>query len=440
MKFLTFSYALSSLVINEELKVAGQKLRPEIERIKAATGQGYETDYALVNLSADEGLRKTVFTLAQEKKALKPTTLVVIGIGGSNLGTMAVQEALYGRFYNEHKPDIKVYFADTVDTDYILDILLLVEQELEKDRTIILNVISKSGSTTETIANFEIFLHVLRKARPSDYQQLVVVTTDEGSKLWDFAQEHNFSRLAIPKKVVGRYSVLSAVGLFPLALLGVDIRALHNGAHSMMPALTNEDIFNNPAALSAAILYTHCKKGLTIHDTFLFSVDLEAIGKWYRQLMGESIGKEYNREGEQVFVGITPTVSIGSTDLHSVAQLYLGGPYDKMTTFIRVQKRKSNVALPVLDEFEKLVPKMQGKPLFAIMDAIFQGTQVAYQKNKRPFVTIELPEKSASCIGQLLQFKMMEMIYLGYLLDVNPFDQPNVELYKQETRKILIHE
>lgn len=437
MKFLTFSYAQSSLVSHDELQQAGEKLRPEIEQIKAATVQGYETDYASVNLPSDEQLRKTVLAVVEEKKALKPTTLVVIGIGGSNLGTVAVHEALYGRFYNEHKPDIKVYFADTVDSDYMLDILLLAEQELEKGRNVILNVISKSGTTTETIANFEIFLHVLRKARPADYHQYVVVTTDEGSKLWNFAQKYNFLRLAVPKKVGGRYSVFSAVGLFPLALLGVDIWALHSGAQSMIPALTNEDILNNPAALSAAILYTHYTKGITIHDTFLFSVDLEAVGKWYRQLMGESIGKEYNRAGEQVFVGITPTVSIGSIDLHSLAQLYLGGPYDKMTSFIRVQQSKSNVALPVLDEFDQLVGHIQGKPLHAIMDAIFQGTQAAYKKNKRPFVTIELPEKSASCVGQLLQFKLMEMIYLGALLEVNPFDQPHVELYKQETRKIL---
>lgn len=437
MKKITFDYVDTCLVTGDELMAAGQKLQDEITRISQARNSGYETDYASINVVFDRELLGQVKQVVKEKKSLNPTTLVVIGIGGSNLGTIAVHEAMYGTFYNEQKPEINVYFADTVDSDYIYDIILLLEQEVEKGHNIIINVVSKSGSTTETIANFEVLLHLLQHYKKDDYQKYVVVTTDEGSKLWKLAQEKGFSLVAVPSNVGGRYSVFSAVGLFPLAMLGVDIDALLAGAQSMVNECLNIDIFNNMAALSAAILFIHYKKGVTIHDTFTFSVDLKSVSKWYRQLMGESIGKAENRAGKTVNVGITPTVSVGSIDLHSVAQLYLGGPYDKFTTFIYSEKNKSNLSIPVLNEFENLVEKIQGKSLSTIMDAIMQGAQTAYKNNKRPFVSISIPEKSAYYLGQLLQIKMIEMMYLGYLLDVNPFNQPQVELYKKETRKIL---
>jgi len=440
MKMIKFHYEQTSLITNDELVAVGTRLYPEIERIKSALKQGYDTDYASINLLEDAHMLQQVKTIAQEKQALQPTVLVVIGIGGSYLGTAAIHEALFGKFYNEQNPAIKVYFADTVDTDYIYDIILLVEQEIEKGHHIIINVVSKSGRTTETIANFEIFLYLLQHYRTIDYHHYVVVTTDEGSPLWNLAEKKGLSRLAIPKKVGGRYSVFSAVSLFPLAMLGVNIDQLLAGARAMVATSSNTDIFVNNVALSAAILYCQYQKNITIHDTFLFSVDLENVGKWYRQLLGESIGKECDRQGNKVFIGITPTVSIGSTDLHSVAQLYLGGPYDKFTSFILVKKSKSNIAVPVLDEFEQLVAQIQGKRLSLIMDAVLKGVYAAYQKSKRPFVSIELPEKSAYYVGQLLQFKMIEIMYLGYLLDINPFDQPEVELYKKETRKILAHE
>ncbi len=437
MKTLSFSYADSALVSHDDLAALGNKLKPEIKRLDQAIKQDYQTPYASVYLSSDEALLKHIEAVVQEKKALRPSVLIVIGIGGSNLGAVAIHQALYGKFYNEQKPAIKVYFADAVDTDYIYDIILLIEQEFEKGNNVLINVISKSGTTTETIANFELFFHLLEQNKKGDYRDYVVATTDEGSKLWKFAQKEKLTCLTVPKNVGGRYSVFSAVGLFPLAMLGVSIKALRSGARSMLPVTTNQDIFNNPAALSAAILYHHYRQGKNIHDTFLFSVDFEGLGKWYRQLMAESIGKEYTTAGEQKFIGMTPTVSIGTVDLHSAAQLYLGGPYDKVTTFISVKKRKSNVVLSRLREFKKLVANLQEKSLSSITDAIFDGVQTAYKNNKRPFMHITLPEKEPYYVGQLLQLKMIEMMYFGFLLDVNPFDQPHVELYKAETRRIL---
>jgi len=153
--------------------------------------------------------------------------------------------------------------------------------------------------------------------------------------------------------------------------------------------------------------------------------------------MAESLGKEFNKKGETVNIGITPVISMGSTDLHSMAQLYLGGPYDKFTMFLSVENSNSHVNVPTLKGYSKLVYGIQGKSLESIMSAIMEGTKAAFRKGKRPFMEVKLPCKSEYYIGQFLQFKMIETIYLGFLLGVNPFDQPNVESYKEETRKIL---
>jgi glucose-6-phosphate isomerase len=153
--------------------------------------------------------------------------------------------------------------------------------------------------------------------------------------------------------------------------------------------------------------------------------------------MSESIGKEYDRVGNQIFTGITPTVSIGSVDLHSMAQLYLAGPYDKFTSFINIESNKNNTIIPDFDDYSKLIEIIQGKSLNEIMNAILKGVQTSFIKGKRPFMHIILPDKSEFSIGQLLQMKMMEMMYLGFLMGVNPFDQPNVVAYKNETKKIL---
>jgi glucose-6-phosphate isomerase len=438
MKPFSFLYEKISLISHDILHIASKKLIPEIERIRDARAEHYNTPYAFINLPDDRALVQTVHELAEQKKMFRPTAVVVIGIGGSNLGAMAVHKALFGTLYNEYDPTIKVYFADTVDTDYIWDIVLLVEQELEKRNNVIINVISKSGSTTETIANFELFVELICRYDPVNYRDYIVVTTDENSALWHVAQKEQLTTLIIPQHVGGRYSVLSAAGLFPLALLGVDITALHAGAQSVMPMALDSTIMHNNAAISALILAHHYVQGFSIHDTFLFSVDLEYLGRWYRQLMGESIGKQYAIDGQEKFIGMTPTVSVGSTDLHSVGQLNLGGPYDKFTTFVSVAQNKSDLIVPTLPTYATLVG-IQGRSLATLMNAIIQGVQRAYYLHERPYVSIVLPEKNAYYIGQFLQFKMMEIVYLATLLEVNPFDQPQVELYKKETKEILTH-
>ncbi len=229
---------------------------------------------------------------------------------------------------------------------------------------------------------------------------------------------------------------MSAVGLFPLAKAGINVTALVDGARKMRDRCLSSDIQENPAMMSAAILFAHYHAGRMINDNFIFHSELESLGKWYRQLLGESIGKEHDRDGKVVRIGITPTVSIGSTDLHSVGQLYLGGPKDKLTTFISAEygKRGSTITQEV---FAGVGEGIAGKKPADVAEAILKGVKIAYEKKGLPFMEILLSDITPASLGAFMQFKMMEMMYLGKLFNVNPFDQPNVESYKIETKNIL---
>jgi len=427
MTGIKFSWK-DSLVSKAEINKLERKLQPEIENMQEVELKEYNDDRASINLPDDRGSLKKVKRLVGECLRLKPDYLVVVGIGGSNLGTIAVQEAVLGKLYNQLNPELHVLFVDSVDSDSLSDTLRIIEPVLKSGKKIIVNGISKSGKTTETIANFEIIVSLLRKY-VKDYERYVVVTSDKFSPFWDLALDKAFNVLEIPKKVGGRYSVFSPVGLFPLGMLGINLERLLRGASDMKKICLYSDVRKNPAALSAAIQYANYKKGKKISNLFLFSNDLESVGKWERQLMGESLGKKGK--------GITPTVAIGSTDLHSLVQLYLGGPNDKFTTFVSVRDNNSKLKIPLLNEYRELVDDIGGKNLSEIMGAILLGVKASYRKSKRPFIDIEIPNKKAFSVGALLQFKMMEMMYLGYLLNVNPFNQPDVEKYKKETRELL---
>ncbi len=437
----TFEYAVTSHIDSAQLSAVQSKLNHELNHIKQALAdKNYDSHYSSVYLPHDEQMLADVQRVIKEKQKLSPTVLIVVGIGGSNLGTMAVHEALNGKLYNELNPLLRIYFAETVDTDSIANIRSLMDAELQKGNNVLLNVVSKSGGTTETIANFELLLESLKKFRHDNWHESIVATTGKDSSLWQWAYKNNCTTLEIPNKVGGRYSVFTPVGLFPLGFLGVDIKQLRAGARDILKNCIDDDLRGNYAAMGASVAYSLYQKGFFINDLFMFDPVFESLGKWSRQLVGESLGKKQTIAGKLEHVGITPTVSIGSTDLHSVGQLYLAGPYDKLTTFISVQEQDQRVGIPNWPEFDALVPHIQGKSLETIMDAIVNGTKFAFTQDERPFLSIEFPKKSAYYIGQFMQYKMVETIYLGHLFDVNPFDQPAVENYKTETKRILAHE
>lgn len=398
-----------------------KKLTKEIKKLNSV--KDYSNENASIHLPNDEQNLRIVNAAITLKQKLKPQLIVVVGIGGSNLGTIAVQEAILGKQWNLHNTP-RIMYADTTDPDSLQIIITEMQNTLRQGQQLILNVISKSGSTTETTANFEILLNVLKRHR-KDSQKYVVATTDKNSKLWQIATKNNYSVLEIPKNVGGRYSVLSPVGLFPLGMIGINIKELLDGAEWMKQQCLST---KSPATIGASILYLNTKAGKNIHDNFLFSTDLESLGKWYRQLLAESTGKTKPAP--------TPTVSIGSTDLHSMAQLYLGGPNDKYTTFVTTYYNNT-IKVPDYPEYNTLVENLQKKELNQIMKAIYSGVKTAYKKGKRTFTEIHMDGKTTYNIGAFMQLKMIETILLATLMKVNPYDQPAVEEYKKETQKIL---
>lgn len=415
------------------------RLKPYISQLTGvAKKNNYENLESSINCPFDSKLVKQVKKLAKQKVSKKLTYIVVIGIGGSNLGTKAIYDALRG--YTDslvlHDKHPKLLFVDTVNEKMLTDLTSFFKKEKISSQEILLCSISKSGGTAETLANTEILLGKLGEFIDNITDRLVVITNKE-SNYWNAAVKRNISVLPIPELVGGRYSIFSAVGLFPLAAAGFNIDDLLKGAKEMRDVCINKTVTKNLAAISATILYHQIKKQRVINDNFVFHSELESLGKWYRQLMGESIGKEKNKQGKVVHVGLTPTVSVGSTDLHSVGQLYLGGPKDKVTTFIYAKKTNNNISVPKQRVFDELVNMINKKSAHDILEAILLGVKLAYKKKRLPYMEVELKDISEKSLGKFMQFKMIEMMYLGFLLNVHTFDQPNVESYKIETKNFL---
>jgi glucose-6-phosphate isomerase len=412
-----------------------RQLEEYTTRLREVRSSGAYTEFeSSLHLPGDEDLLARVQAVAVQKVTPQLKYHIVVGIGGSNLGTKAVYDALMGyRDLMSITESPRLLFAETSDPEGLSQLLQLLET-ISTPEEVLVSVISKSGGTTETLANFEIIMERLGK-RFGDVTSRVVAITDTGSKLATAAADKGIATLEMPLPVGGRYSVFSAVGLFPLLSVGIDIVALRRGAVASLERCLAKD-GDNIAAQSAAILALQQKNGHHINDNFFFHPELESVGKWYRQLMGESVGKEQSLLGEVVHAGITPTVSLGSTDLHSVGQLYLGGPKDKLTTFVSA-KQSAAVQVPTERVFPDLVPMISGKSAADIMSAILAGVKIAYQKAELPFMEVVLDTVDEESIGAFLQFKMLEMMYLGQLLGVNSFDQPNVESYKIETKRLL---
>ncbi len=440
-------YKDSARIDESVLKETARQLEPYRDYLnKILSREEYDAPECSVNLPIDQQMIPVVKVVKKSKVSKKLKYILVIGIGGSNLGTKAIYDAIYG-FTDviDHKRFPRLIFLETTDPEYLRRLKNFLGFEIKHPEEILLNIISKSGTTTETIANAEIIISALKeKFDLKAIEERIVITTDENSKLWNMAKEKNITSLPIPEVVGGRYSVFSPVGLFPIHAIGQDIESLCEGASTMRKNCIENEFDLNPALISATLLFLNAKAGgvppgreKTINDNFFFAPQLESLGKWYRQLMGESIGKETDSEGNVVHAGITPTVSIGSTDLHSVGQLYLGGPLDKFTTFVSARNVEDPMPLPKEFAVSELTKSLENKSAKDIMEAILEGTKMAYSKKELPFMEIVMPDISPFALGEFLQFKMIEMMYLGKLMNVNTFDQPNVELYKIETRKIL---
>lgn len=429
MEIIKFNYRESAGTPLGELNETTRTLGEYGEKLRmVAKETGYVALESSINLSFDEGMHNEIEAVALKFKISSLKYIFHIGIGGSSLGTQAIYEALLGSYdvFNSHRFP-KIIFIDT-NCSGVIKIIRECISDLQSPEEVAVHVVSKSGTTTETAANFEA-VYALLKERFGEIKHRVAVTTDRDSKLWVAGEAEGFTCLSIPQNVGGRYSVLSAAGILSLALAGIDTRALREGASSMRETCLSLNTEENIALTSAAILYGHYQKGISVHNNFLFHPELESLGKWQRQLLAESVGKDGK--------GILPIVSVGSTDLHSAAQLYLGGPKNTFTTFVRAEGGNKGAEVPATPILSSLVSGIAGKDFSEIGNAIYGGVLAAYTKHTLPFVEIILPEISAKTLGAYMQFKMIETMYLGHLLGVNAFDQPNVDEYKTETRRML---
>lgn len=432
---MDYIYSPSMRLAVSELSSCAKKLedyRARLQRISKE--KKYEHPESSLCLPDDTKLFSVVQTCARKTNSSKLRYVFVIGIGGSNLGTKAVYDALRGyRDTIAHSHSPKLLFVDTLQSEWIADLRVICKRTRDPKELLIV-IACKSGTTTETIAAAETLLSSLGDI--SRFSKRIVAITDRESPLWQRGSRHGWHTLEIPKSVGGRFSLFSPVGLFPLIVAGFDVRALRQGALSMREACLQKSFAKNPALLSAAYQYLNYANGYIVHDTFLFAPRLESAGKWYRQLLGESIGKEYDIRRRRVHVGIIPTISIGSIDLHSMGQLYLGGPKKVITTFVRIAYAP-NIRVPGRGTLHGIVSGIGSRSLSVIMDALLDGTQAAYRKSSLPYSECILRSISEKELGAFFQWKMLEVMYLAQLFGVNAFDQPNVESYKEESRRRL---
>ena len=364
--------------------------------------------------------------------------VLVLGIGGSALGGMAMTEALLKPYWNllsEEQRDgmPRIFFLDNIDPDTMTGLL----DFLDLSKTLV-NVITKSGSTAETMSQFMIVKDRLEKELGDNYRYNIVATTDKRTGiLRQIAEQEGYKTFVVPDDVGGRFSVFSAVGLLPMALVGIDIDALVNGIKDMDLALKNTDIKENIAAQNALIHYLmDTKKGKNMSVMMPYSSRLKYVSDWYVQLWAESLGKNKDNEGNDVHVGPTPIKALGATDQHSQIQLYNEGPNNKIINFIRVENFDNILEIPNIFEYTG-INYLAGKTVNRLMNAEADSTRVALADYERPTVTISIPKVDAYNLGQLLYMFEVQTAIAGALYNINTFNQPGVEQAKNYTYALM---
>lgn len=359
---------------------------------------------------------------------------VVLGIGGSALGPISVQQAINHPYYNEISREKRgsyprFYVADNVDPEK----LVYLFETIDITKTMF-NVISKSGSTSETMSQFMIIKKMLEEKLGEKASEHIVCTTDkENGNLVKIAREENYKTFIIPAGVGGRFSELTPVGLLPAAFCGIDIKEMLKGAAVMDEMCKNEDIYKNPAYMYAVLNYLTMKNGQNISVMMPYADSLKFISDWYAQLWAESLGKKYDNDGKEVYVGSTPVKALGATDQHSQVQLYAEGPFDKIITFIGVDKFKKSITIPKIYEDMPSLAFLGGVTQDDLIKTEQIATEYALLKAGKPNMTITLPEVNENTLGQLLYFFEVATAFTGELLNINAFDQPGVEEGKNAT-------
>jgi len=418
---------------------------PLIAQLNAERKAG-KTPYR--DLPFDKKIPEKVKALAAELKGrpdygrLRPDeceNLVILGIGGSALGNIALQTALKPYMHNlddKNRSGPRVFIFDNIDPPQFASFLDWAGDKLDKT---IFNVISKSGQTAETAAQFLIIRKMLLdKFGPEGLKNHVVATTDpQKGTLRKIADEVGVACLEVPDGVGGRFSVLSAVGLFMAGLCEMDIDSLLGGARDMDKRVSSEDFYKNPAAINAAINYHFYNRGKKVSVMMPYSYHLKDLSDWYRQLWAESLGKAYALDGSEVHTGPTPVKALGATDQHSQLQLYREGPNDKLFTFLEVNNFDKDLTIgPAPDNVPEL-GYLAGKDLSLLLNSEKKATEYALLQNQRPCLTVVFPEVNAYTVGQFIYLYEVTTSFVGALFGINPYDQPAVELGKEATFALM---
>jgi len=388
-----------------------------------------ERDLRWLDLPYQHAIHDEILDYAQSV-AGRFKNVVVLGIGGSALGTSALSTALASPYHDLFPPPglPRLFVLDNVDPDWIGEFF---DHFDPKDT--LFNVISKSGGTAETMSQFLIARQKLIDALGEDgHREHVVVTTDaEKGVLREIVGREGYRAFVVPDGVGGRFSVLSPVGLVPLALAGIDVKGVLAGAAAMDEACRNPELLENPALCYAALQHLmQNTKAKPMAVTFAYSNRLANLADWYAQLLAESIGKRRSRAGEDVFVGPTPVRAVGVTDQHSQVQLYVEGPADKWFTLLAVEANDHSVPIPLAYEDLEGVAYLGGRDLAELFRAEREGTRIALTEARRPNVQITFPEVTPHSIGQYLQMMEVAVAVMGEHYDVDAFDQPGVEAGK----------
>lgn len=363
--------------------------------------------------------------------------LLVLGIGGSALGNIALQSALNPYTYNllsaDERRGPRLFVLDNVDPVSFEAVMNFVGKDWAR---VLVNVISKSGETAETSAQFLVVRNRLIEALDeAEGEDRIIVTTDTAhGTMRKIVDQQEYRSLVVPDGVGGRFSVLTPVGLFSAAMCGIDVDALLEGAAAMDAAVSEPDPSKNPAALIAAIHYLYMQRGKGLHVMMPYSQQLKDMADWYRQLWAESLGKIKPDTKENV--GPTPIKALGATDQHSQVQLYREGPNDKVVTFLEVEEFDVDTIIPRgfpgVEAMDYLGRSKDGT-LGGLLNTEKKATELALLASQRPSLTLRFPTVCEKTVGEFIYLYESVIPIMGKLMGVNPYDQPAVELGKKLT-------
>ncbi|MCR8645613.1 glucose-6-phosphate isomerase [Paenibacillus sp. N1-5-1-14] len=432
MTTLRFDYSPALAFLSQhEVDYLAEPVRLAHEQLHNGTGAG--SDYLgwidlPVNYDKEEFAR---IQKAAAKIQSDSDALVVIGIGGSYLGARAAIESLSHSFYNylpkEQRKTPEIYFVgQNISSTYVTHLLQLLE-----GKNFSVNVISKSGTTTEPAIAFRIFREALeRKYGKEEARKRIYATTDSSKgALKQLATAEGYESFVIPDDVGGRYSVLTAVGLLPIATAGINIEEMMKGAADAREEFSNPSLSENKAYQYAAVRNSLYRKGKAIEILVNYEPSLHYVSEWWKQLFGESEGKDNK--------GIYPAAVDFSTDLHSMGQFVQEGTRNLFETIIVVDKAQEEIVIGEDSENLDGLNFLSGKTMDFVNKKAFQGTMLAHTDGNVPNLIVTIPELTPYTFGYLVYFFEKACGVSGYLMGVNPFDQPGVEAYKKNMFALL---